>query len=32
VMHSEHRPVSVTTGLGPAPVAVPSAAPVTAER
>jgi host factor-I protein len=31
VMHSEHRPAAVTTGMGPTPVAVPSV-PQTAEQ
>ena len=30
VMHTEHRPVAVQTGIGPAPVAVPSATPAVA--
>jgi host factor-I protein len=32
VIHSEHRPAAVSSGIGPAPVAVPSATQVTAEQ
>jgi host factor-I protein len=32
VMHTEHRPTVVSTGTGPSPVSVSSAAPLTAER
>jgi host factor-I protein len=32
VMHSEHRPGAVSTGIGPAPVPMPSATPATAEQ
>ena len=32
VMHSEHRPQAVTTGMGPSPVPVPSPSVVPAER
>jgi host factor-I protein len=32
VIHSEHRPGSVHTGIGPAPVAVPPAAPAAVEQ
>jgi host factor-I protein len=32
VMHTEHRPMAVQTGIGPAPVAVASAGPVAAEQ
>jgi host factor-I protein len=32
VMHTEHRPVAVQTGIGPAPVTVAAAGPVTAEQ
>jgi host factor-I protein len=32
VIHSEHRPGAVPTGIGPAPVAVPPATQVTAEQ
>ena len=31
VMHSEHRPAAVSTGMGPTPVAIPSV-PQTAEQ
>src|SRR5271170_5139543 len=32
VMHTEHRPMAVQTGIGPAPVAMPAAAPAAAEQ
>jgi len=32
VMHAEHRPASVHTGIGPAPVAMPAASPAVAEQ
>ena len=32
VIHSEHRPAAVSSGIGPSPVAVPSATQVTAEQ
>ena len=32
VLHTEHRPASVTTGIGPAPVTSPAAAPATMEQ
>lgn len=32
VMHGEHRPTVASTGLGPAPVPMPSTPPVTMER
>ena len=32
VIHSEHRPASVHTGIGPAPVAVPSAPSAVEQR
>jgi host factor-I protein len=32
VMHTEHRPVAVQTGIGPSPVAVPSVSSITAEQ
>jgi host factor-I protein len=32
VMHSEHRPTAVQTGIGPTPVPVPSATPLAAEQ
>jgi host factor-I protein len=32
VMHSEHRPAAVSSGIGPAPVPMPSATTATAEQ
>jgi host factor-I protein len=32
VMHTEHRPGAVSTGIGPSPVAVSSAVPISAEQ
>ena len=32
VMHTEHRPGAVATGIGPSPVAVSSAVPISAEQ
>jgi host factor-I protein len=32
VMHTEHRPMAVQTGIGPTAVAVPSGSPVAAEQ
>jgi host factor-I protein len=32
VMHSEHRPSAVSTGLGPSAVASPAATPISAEQ
>jgi len=32
VIHAEHRPASVHSGIGPAPVAVPTAAPAAVEQ
>src|SRR5579871_4940138 len=32
VIHAEHRPASVHSGIGPAPVAVPSPAPAAVEQ
>jgi host factor-I protein len=32
VMHSEHRPAAVSTGIGPSPVAVPSVPQAVAEQ
>jgi host factor-I protein len=32
VIHSEHRPAGVSSGIGPAPVPVPSATQATAEQ
>ncbi len=32
VMHTEHRPGTVASGIGPTPVSMPSAAPATAEQ
>jgi host factor-I protein len=32
VIHSEHRPAAVSSGIGPAPVPVPSTAQATAEQ
>jgi len=32
VMHSEHRPAAVTSGIGPAAVPMPSPAQATAEQ
>jgi host factor-I protein len=31
VMHTEHRPMAVSTGIGPSAVAMPGASPATAE-
>jgi len=32
VIHTEHRPIAVGTGIGPSAVPVPSAAPVAVEQ
>jgi host factor-I protein len=32
VIHAEHRPAAVHTGMGPAPVAVPAATPTAVEQ
>jgi host factor-I protein len=32
VMHSEHRPMSVQTGVGPTPISVPFASPAASEQ